>query len=242
MSEQRNLSFTMGKSLPILKLISIAVVVFLLATTIHEIVGHCGATIALGGKPLSVSTTHFDYDKSTVQRGGQRIIDAAGNGQSHCCGDKLAWLRLATFVLQIASFSGAMMSIFIVGGYLLTPFTGLGDWARFIEGLEPEIFWKIALTAAGGAIIWIGNRLGATELSRLLSHDFLDRQRDARLLTLVPYLGGSTAEALSGIMTFGVSVWIVVRDHLGLWQTTVAGIFPRWPKGHLERLTIYNQA
>jgi hypothetical protein len=232
MTERQN---TIRASLPILTLISIAVFVFLLATSIHEIAGHAGATIALGGKPLSVSTTHFDYDKTTVQRAGQRAIDAAGSAANIiAAATSLALLRLMSFRsanLRIFLWLLMNVNIFIVGGYLLTPFIGLGDWARFVDGLEPGIFWKIALTAAGGVMIWIGIRLGTAELSRLLSLDPLERQRDARLLTLVPYLGGSAAEALSGIMSpLGFPFGFLSATISGFGRQLWLVFFPRWVK------------
>src|SRR2546427_355944 len=61
-----------GRLLDVPTVVAIAIVAYVLADVLHEAVGHGGACVLTGGKPLVLSTVHFDCG------GDSRWVAAAG--------------------------------------------------------------------------------------------------------------------------------------------------------------------
>ncbi len=58
--------------------IAIALVAYAASNILHEAVGHGGACIALGGKPLVLSSVHFECGEETMSDVARRVVSAAG--------------------------------------------------------------------------------------------------------------------------------------------------------------------
>src|SRR5690606_35165775 len=58
--------------------VAIGVAAALVQNLAHELVGHGGATLLVGGDPIAVSSAYWDYDRLTVTRWGARLISAGG--------------------------------------------------------------------------------------------------------------------------------------------------------------------
>src|SRR5262245_4935749 len=65
-------------SLDLLTILAIGIVSFIMKNVIHEALGHGGACLLVGGKPLVLSSAHFDCDTASVSDAGIRFISAAG--------------------------------------------------------------------------------------------------------------------------------------------------------------------
>src|SRR3989442_8744490 len=65
-----------GRLLDVPTVVAIAIVAYVLADVLHEAVGHGGACVLTGGKPLVLSTVHFDC-------GGDSRRGAAGGALVH---------------------------------------------------------------------------------------------------------------------------------------------------------------
>src|SRR5215472_17289425 len=68
-----------GLSLPDLPTVAaIALVAYAASNVLHEGVGHGGACLALGGKPLVLSSVHFECGEQAMGALGLRGVAAAG--------------------------------------------------------------------------------------------------------------------------------------------------------------------
>src|SRR5438270_241457 len=68
-----------GPPLPdLLTVIAIALVAYSVSGVLHEAVGHGGACVALGGKPLVLSSVHFECDEKSMSPLARRCVSAAG--------------------------------------------------------------------------------------------------------------------------------------------------------------------
>src|SRR6266702_909302 len=67
-------------SIDLITVISIAIVIALLDSVIHEALGHGFVALLLGLHPRQVSTTYLDISYAGVPAWKSRIVDAAGCG------------------------------------------------------------------------------------------------------------------------------------------------------------------
>ena len=68
-----------GPRLPdLLTVTAIALVAYAASNVLHEGVGHGGACVALGGKPLVLSSVHFDCGDDAMSAFARRGVAAAG--------------------------------------------------------------------------------------------------------------------------------------------------------------------
>src|SRR5581483_8331690 len=68
-----------GVALPHLPTVTaIALVAYCASNVLHEAVGHGGACLALGGKPLVLSSVHFDCGEQALSALSIRGVAAAG--------------------------------------------------------------------------------------------------------------------------------------------------------------------
>ena len=178
-------------------MIAIAIVAYAVANLLHEGVGHGGACLLTGGRPLVLSTVHFDCSADN------RIVDAGGTMMNFLAG-AVAWriLRWRALTPRAAYFAwlGLAVNLFQAAGYFLfSGVTNLGDWAQFIIGLGASWVWRLGLVIVGAglyaAFVW----LALKELLPFVGNEDSPRWRRARLLTLVPYLAGGVLSCVAGL-------------------------------------------
>lgn len=170
---------------------SIAVVVALLDSFVHEALGHGLAAIILGFHPVQVSTTYLNVSYAGAPAWKGRIVDAAG------CGAELIAAIIGFLLIGSIGKSKANLrfflwlftscSIFAVGGYLMVPtFLGFGDWESFVRGLPSPILWKLGLEILGLIISCLGLYLGLRGLDefsgRIVGGPGSRRRRRATLI------------------------------------------------------------
>ncbi len=174
-----------------LTVLSIALVVYLLATLVHEGLGHGTTCLLEGGELVGVSTAWCDCDKAGLGPRAVRIIKAAG------CGANLLVGILSLLALRWAGRGAtayffwllAAVNLFLCAGYLLVdPIFGFGDWDAFLDGL-PGIL-RVPLIAIGAA-------LAAGTIHLLLPSLGPDRVATGRTLCLLPWalVGGGVMSA-----------------------------------------------
>ncbi len=184
-------------------LVAIAVVVNVLATILHEGVGHGGACLLTGGKPLVLSSVHFECDDAGLTPAGRLLLEAGGTLVNFIAGFLCFVLaRLARYAsVHVRYFLWLLMTVnlFQAGGYFL--FSGvanIGDWAAIIRGLAPAWAWRAGL-AAGGAILYLSFvRLSLGEMGPFIGGDE-ERVSRARKLALVPYFAGGVISCVAGL-------------------------------------------
>lgn len=173
----------------------IAVVVFAIANVVHEGAGHGGACIFSGGKPLVLSSVHFDcsIENRWIAAGGTiaNFVLAA------ICWAAFRFTRRTT--LRYALWLSMTINLLQGGGYFLFSGVGnIGDWAYVIKGLEPHWLFRVGLAILGAvtylSFVWFA-------LARMTSFTGMaqpGRWQRAKTLTLIPYLVGGTLYTISG--------------------------------------------
>ena len=183
----------------LLTVAAIAIVATVIANFIHEGFGHGGMCVVTGGRPLVLSTVHFECSADT------RLV-AAGGTLANLIFGALSWVAMRA-VKQSAPwryFFWLLMTLnlFGVGGYFLFSGIGnIGDWAAVVAGLQPAWAWRVGLAALGiVAYFFLFVPLSLRELRPFLGKDAKVRVRRARRLTLVPYITGGVLSCAAGAL------------------------------------------
>ncbi len=189
----------------LLTVVAIAIVATVIADLIHEGVGHGGMCIATGGRPLVLSTVHFECSADT------RMV-AAGGTLANLLFGALFWAaaRVTKRSACWRYFFWLLMTfnLFQAGGYFLFSGIGnIGDWAGVVDGWQPAWAWRVGLAALGMVTYFlIFVPLSLRELgpflgrSALLEKDTRSRVRRARLLTVTPYLTAGVLACIAGAL------------------------------------------
>ena len=186
-------------SLPLDSLTVAAITIFisLFGSLLHEGVGHGGACLLVGGRPLVLSSVHFECsaDSRLVDAGGTLMNLLAGGfflvagrfvGRAYPRWKFFFWLAMTT-------------NLYAATGYFLfSGIGGIGDWAAFIQGLGPQWLWRIGMALFGGITYYLSARLSLLELRPLIGSDKQQRYRRAIRLTAIPYFTGGILMCIAG--------------------------------------------
>lgn len=182
-----------------LTIVSIAIIAYMVSTMLHEAVGHGGACLLTGGKPIDVSTVSMECsaDNRLVLAGGTivnalagALFFALGRGTS---GNSSRLKYLFWMLMTVNLFSAA-------GYFAFSGIGGFGDWAMFIRGLGQEWLWRIGMTIFGFAAYMLVARLSLLELRRLIGSDKDRRFERAVRLTKLPYFAGGILACIAGAL------------------------------------------
>ncbi len=224
----------------LLTVAAIAVVATVFANVIHEGLGHGGMCVATGGRPLEISTVHFECSMDT------RLV-AAGGTLANLIFGALSWVGARA--VQRSScwrfFFWLLMTFNLLdaGGYFL--FSGIGnfgDWAVVVAGWQPAWAWRAGLIALGVATYFFCFvPLCLRELRPFLGGDVQIRARRARPLALVPYFTSGILCCVAGALNPVGPLLILVSaaassfgGHSGLaWMWTLLQ-GPRIASGELQ--------
>lgn len=181
---------------------AIAVVAYAIANVAHEGVGHGGACLLAGGRPVALSAVHFEGDIEGLPGSARRVQAAGGTVANVVLGLAcLALLRIGSGATTGRFFLWLLASVNLLqaAGYWL--FSGLGrvgDWAAVVDGLDPPWAWRAGLAVLGGASYW-----GVVVLSLRLMLPFVgegpERLRRAATLALVAYFAGGLLYVAAGL-------------------------------------------
>jgi hypothetical protein len=192
----------------LLTLASLAVIAYALANVVHEGIGHGGTCVLVGGRPLVLSSMHFQGDTEGLSPLADRLI-AAGGTVANLVAAALAapflrrsrgrspatWLFLWTFI-NVNLLQGT--------GYpLFSGIGGIADWAAVIRGWEPQWPWRLALAAAGGLSYFAAVRWAMRALGSRLEETGPARVAAAYVYTLTPYLVGFGLYLAAGLLNPG---------------------------------------
>ena len=178
---------------------SISILAYMLGSLLHEGAGHGGACVLSGAKPLVLSSVHFEcsVDTRLVMAGGTiaNFIAAAlffllGRLTS---GRYPPWKYFCWIAMTINLFTAT-------GYFLFSGIGGIGDWAAFIQGLDPQWAWRIGLTIVGAIAYFYSARLSLLELRPLIGSDPEERFRRAVRLSRIPYFVGGIFMCIAGAL------------------------------------------
>jgi hypothetical protein len=158
-----------------------------------------------GYKPIHVSTSFFQCDASGSTFWEDKALIAGGTVFN------LALALVSLLLLRSQKinnpktnyFLWILMSVnlFYAGSYVMGWFIGPGlDWAQFLNGLEPQLLWKLVLIAAGLMIIGFGFHLSRKYWEPFIGSQEPERRRRMTLLTLIPYLTAIALKVSAGFM------------------------------------------
>ncbi len=183
----------------LLTIAAIAIAATVIADVIHEGLGHGGMCVATGGRPLVLSTVHFECSADT------RLV-AAGGTLANLIFGVLFWVAVRA-VKRSASwryFFWLLMTfnLFSVGGYFLFSGIGnIGDWAVVVAGWQPAWAWRVGLAALGiVTYFFVFVPLSLRELRPFLRKDAKIRVRRARQFTVTPYLTAGVLACVAGAL------------------------------------------
>jgi hypothetical protein len=183
----------------LLTIAAIAIVATVIGDIIHEGIGHGGMCVATGGRPLVLSTVHFECSVET------RLV-AAGGTLANLLFGTLCWGALGA-VKQSATWRYLLwllmtLNLFDAGGYFLFSGVGnIGDWAAVVAGWQPAWAWRVSLAALGIVTYFsLFVPLSLRELRPFLGKDTRIRIWRARQLMLVPYLTAGVLSCLAGAL------------------------------------------
>jgi hypothetical protein len=192
-----------------LTLAALGVLALVLAVVSHEGLGHGLATLAVGAKPVLLTSCNFD--SSGIY---SRWIPAAG-GIANVVVGLLSFVllrslpkpllldspRLRYFLILAIAFN-----LFFAAGY--PAYSGIalfGDWAAVISGLAPAWFYRALLIVASILSYYLSMRLLAVQLGPFFHSHSSQAISRLRRITLIPYLAAIAAAALAG--AFNPSGW-----------------------------------
>ncbi len=217
-----------------LTVVAIAFVAFALANVAHEAIGHGGACVLAGSKPLVLSSVHFECDEGALTDGGRRVVAAGGTVLNLL----VAGLSLVGLLSRRRGAHGrwflwllATVNLFQSAGYLL--FSGIGnvgDWADVISGLRPAFAWRAGLALAG-AIAYVGvARAAAGWLAPLIGEE--GRLARARRLAVPSYLAGGLLYCVSSLFNpLGPALLFISAAAASFGGTSGLLWFQEWLRG-----------
>lgn len=188
---------------------AIAILAYMLGNILHEGLGHGGACVLAGAKPLVISSVHFECSQEgrLVMAGGTMVNFLAG-GVFFALGRLIGpqYPRLKYFF-----WIGMTVNLYTATGYFLfSGIGGIGDWGEFIQGLGPQWVWRIGLTVFGAATYLLAARISLLESRPLIGSDKEQRYRRAVRLSAIPYFAGGILMCIAGSLNPKGAVLILI--------------------------------
>ena len=179
-----------------LTVIAISVIAAAVVDVLHELVGHGGACVLTGARPLLVSTVHFECSVDS------RILSAGGTIVNLIAG-AICWLLARRAQAPRVRYFFWLMMVFNFldgGGYFIySGIANIGDWSYVIHDLHPAWAWRVGLTVVGVISYWLFVVISIRELQPLLSPNQEQRLRLARRLTFIPYFTNGVLLTVAGL-------------------------------------------
>ena len=184
--------------------IAFALIAYSASNVLHEALGHGGTCVALGGKPLVLSSVHFECGEEAMSDLARRGVAAAGTIVNFIAGalalvafkatDPRRKPHLAYFLWLFAT-----LNLLMGAGYFLFSGIGnIGDWAFVAGGTMSPAIWRPLMAVFGGALYFLLARQSAFWLRALVGSDELAMKR-SKLLTVPAYIAGGLLYCISGL-------------------------------------------
>lgn len=205
---ERSLAVTDKSTDDALTLASLGIVAFVIAIVTHEGLGHGLATLAVGGKPVMLTTCYFSSSGSL-----SLWIPAAGGIANVVVGllSVLALRPLRTAGPHVRYFFTLVLAfnlLFAAGYPAYSGIAAFGDWAAVISGLSPAWLWRVMLVAFSVISYYLSLRLLAVELRPFCGSEAREAQTRLRRITLIPFVAALGAASLAGALN--PSGWTII--------------------------------
>jgi hypothetical protein len=178
---------------------SIGILAYMLGNVLHEGMGHGGACLLVGAKPLVLTSVHFECSLES------RLVMAGGTLANLLAGAVFFVLGRLTDPrfprLKYFFWISMTVNLFTGTGYFLfSGIGGIGDWGAFIQGLGPQWLWRIGLTIFGAVTYLLAARISLLELRPLIGSDKKQRYQYAVRLSTIPYFAGGILMCIAGTL------------------------------------------
>ena len=181
-----------------LTICAISILAAMLASLLHEGVGHAAIALATGTKSglLTAVAWSSETDSKLVAAGGTLVNLLAGT---------LFWTALREArKLSITTRYFLLISMAFnlfdgTGYFFFSGITDFGDWARVIEGMQPHWMWRLLLFTVGVATYYVSAILIGQGFVRDLGVRLEDSAR-LRKLSLLPYISAIVIVGLAGLL------------------------------------------
>lgn len=188
---------------------AIAILAYMLGNVLHEGLGHGGACVLAGAKPLVISSVHFEcsVESRLVMAGGTLMNFLAGAVffvLGRLTGPRYPRLKYFFWICMTVNFYTA------TGYFLFSGIGGIGDWGDFIPGLTPQWLWRIGLTIFGAATYLLAARTSLLELRPLIGSNKEQRYRRAVRLSMIPYFAGGILMCVAGSLNPKGAILILI--------------------------------
>ncbi|MGA7339471.1 MAG: hypothetical protein WBE72_21235 [Terracidiphilus sp.] len=183
-----------------LTLASLGIVAFVIAIVTHEGLGHGLATLAVGGKPVMLTTCYFSSSGSL-----SRWIPAAGGIANVVAGllSVLALRLLRTAGPHIRYFFTLVLAFNLLFAAAYPAYSGIaafGDWTAVISGLSPAWLWRALLVALSVICYYLSLRLLAVEMRPFCGSNAPEALTRLRRITRIPFVAALGAASLAGAL------------------------------------------
>jgi hypothetical protein len=186
---------------------AIAVIVYALSILLHEGVGHGGACLFVGAKPIVLSSMDFECSVLDDGLSPMRIV-AAGGTIATLIGGALAFVLYKLVpgprVLRYALWLFAAVNLMQGTGYFLfSGIGGVGDWATVVESWEPEALWRTGLVILGLVSYVLVTKGVFSSLDPFVGEARPRRYKHAMRLGIIPYVAGAALSIAAGAFNPG---------------------------------------
>jgi hypothetical protein len=184
--------------------IAIAILAYASANITHEVIGHCGTMVLLGGKCSYISTTYIRTAPELPLEWRFRLDAFAGSAANWlvaliCLSLLRAW-RSASPALRFFLWLSTSVNLFLPSTYLLvSPVIRFGDWYSITIGLSHPFFWRSGMMVAGALACWLSFRLCSSELSKLIGVEAKHARSTAWFLVVPAYFAGGIISVAAGL-------------------------------------------
>jgi hypothetical protein len=189
-------------------LIALGIVAFVFADVAHEGLGHGLVTLAVGAKPVMLTTCYFSSSGSL-----SRWIPAAG-GIANAVVGLLLFLALRPLqsvgphIRYFLTLAIAFNLLFAASYPAYSGIAAFGDWAAVTSGLSPAWLWRILLVAFSAISYYLSLKLLALAMRPFCESNAPEALTRLRRITLIPYLAAIGAACFAG--AFNPAGWTII--------------------------------
>ena len=191
-----------------LTLIALSALAYILEVALHEHLGHAGACVLLGSRPLELGAFYVNCDDAGLRAGGARLVALAGPLVSLLTGF-LSFRLLPLFSKSPAAWYfiwllGTVGFMTATGYPLFSGVSGLGDFGTTADGAlygaTPQWLWRGVCALVGGGTYYLAVRYAARVLDPKVSGEGQARISTARRVMRISYVTGAVVYLLIGLL------------------------------------------
>lgn len=195
---------TSQKHPDLLTLAGVSATAYAISNIVHEGLGHGGACLLVGCKPLRLTSLFFEGDRTGLSDIASRIIPAGGSIANLVAASLalglLARMKKGSAATWLFLWLLATISLMQATGYLLfSGIGGIGDWAAVIAGWPGQGLWRAGMAIIGGVSYWWVTAWSMRRLSGQLGSSGNECMREAYRFTIPAYITGGLLYVIAGL-------------------------------------------